>query len=101
VIADGRSDWLAFAREATRLIETEKVDVIFGCWTSASRKSVKPIVEQHNITWTSDKPVRPIPYPSSRTREEWELFLAELFQRWGGNWANSARAELPIAVSGR
>ena len=48
VIADGRSDWLTFAREATHMIETEKVDVIFGCWTSASRKSVKPIMEMHN-----------------------------------------------------
>jgi urea transport system substrate-binding protein len=48
VVADGRSDWLTFAREALRLIETEKVSVIFGCWSSASRKSVKPIVEQYN-----------------------------------------------------
>jgi urea transport system substrate-binding protein len=46
VIADGRSDWPTFAREAERLIEQEKVSVIFGCWTSASRKSVKPVVEQ-------------------------------------------------------
>ena len=45
VKADGRSDWPTFAREAERLIETEKVSVIFGCWTSASRKSVKPVVE--------------------------------------------------------
>ena len=48
VIADGRSDFPTFAREAERLIETEKVSVIFGCWTSASRKSVKPVVEQHH-----------------------------------------------------
>jgi urea transport system substrate-binding protein len=47
VIADGQSDWPTFAREAARLIEYEKVSVIFGCWASASRKSVKPIVEQH------------------------------------------------------
>jgi urea transport system substrate-binding protein len=46
VIADGRSDWPTFAREALRLIDEEKVSVIFGCWTSASRKSVKPVVEQ-------------------------------------------------------
>ena len=45
VIADGRSDWPTFAREAQRLIDQEKVSVIFGCWTSASRKSVKPVVE--------------------------------------------------------
>ena len=47
VIADGRSDRFMFSRER-RLIETEKVSVIFGCWTSASRKGVKPIVEQYN-----------------------------------------------------
>jgi urea transport system substrate-binding protein len=46
VVADGRSDWPTFAREAQRLIDQEKVCVIFGCWTSASRKSVKPVVEQ-------------------------------------------------------
>jgi urea transport system substrate-binding protein len=48
VVADGRSDWPTFAREAQRLIEQEKVRVIFGCWTSASRKTVKPIVERFN-----------------------------------------------------
>lgn len=48
VIADGRSDWPTFAREAQRLIEVEKVSAIFGCWTSASRKSVKPVVERAN-----------------------------------------------------
>ena len=47
VIADGKSDWPTFAQEAQRLIEQEKVSVIFGCWTSASRKSVKPVVEQN------------------------------------------------------
>lgn len=46
VIADGRSDWPTYAAEARRLIREEKVDVIFGCWTSASRKTVKPVVEE-------------------------------------------------------
>lgn len=46
VVADGKSDPATFAREATRLIEQEKVSVIFGCWTSACRKSVKPVVER-------------------------------------------------------
>ena len=48
VVADGRSDWPTFAREAERLIKEEKVSVIFGCWTSASRKSVKPVVEKNS-----------------------------------------------------
>ena len=46
VVADGRSDPRVFAQEARRLIDQERVTVIFGCWASATRKSVKPIVEQ-------------------------------------------------------
>jgi urea transport system substrate-binding protein len=45
VIADGRSDPKVFAQEARRLIETEKVCVIFGCLTGSCRKSVKAVVE--------------------------------------------------------
>lgn len=47
IMADGRSDWPTFAREAERLITKEKVCVVFGCWTSASRRTVKPIFEKH------------------------------------------------------
>lgn len=45
VVADGRSDCDVFAREASRLITDENVAVVFGCWTSASRKAVKPVFE--------------------------------------------------------
>ena len=48
VVVDGKSDWPTFAKEAERLIVEEKVHVVFGCWTSASRKMVKPIFEKHN-----------------------------------------------------
>jgi urea transport system substrate-binding protein len=48
VIADGASDGQTFAREADRLIREERVSVIFGCWTSACRKGVLPIVEAAN-----------------------------------------------------
>jgi urea transport system substrate-binding protein len=48
VVADGKSDWPTFAREAARLIAEEQVKVVFGCWTSASRKTVKPVFEKHN-----------------------------------------------------
>ncbi|WP_457798274.1 urea ABC transporter substrate-binding protein [Methylocystis sp. S23] len=47
VIADGKSDWPIFAKEAERLIVEEKVSVIFGCWTSASRKTVMPVIEKY------------------------------------------------------
>jgi urea transport system substrate-binding protein len=48
VVADGESDPTRFATEAERLITQEKVSAIFGCWTSASRKSVKPVFEKHS-----------------------------------------------------
>ena len=43
---NGQSDDAVFARDARTLIERDKVNVIFGCWTSACRKTLKPIVEQ-------------------------------------------------------
>jgi len=48
IIVDGKSDPATFAREAERLIQQENVSVIFGCWSSACRKSVKPVVEKFN-----------------------------------------------------
>jgi len=48
LIRDGRSEETVFAREAERLITQDKVSAIFGCWTSASRKAVKDVVETHN-----------------------------------------------------
>ena len=48
VIADGASDGPTFARQAERLIREERVDAIFGCLTSASRKAVLPVVEAND-----------------------------------------------------
>lgn len=48
IIADGASDPAQFARQAERLLTEEHVRVIFGCWTSASRKSVVPVVEERD-----------------------------------------------------
>ncbi len=45
VIEDGASDWPTFAEKAKKLIQQDKVAVVFGCWTSASRKSVLPVFE--------------------------------------------------------
>ena len=42
---------------------------------------------EYHVIWSSDKPVAPEPYPLSRTRDEWEDFLANLKKnRWGGKW---------------
>ncbi|MGC1506843.1 MAG: urea ABC transporter substrate-binding protein [Ketobacter sp.] len=48
VVVDPASNWPLFAEKAKELLEKEKVDVIFGCWTSVSRKSVLPVIEELN-----------------------------------------------------
>jgi urea transport system substrate-binding protein len=48
IIVDPASDWDVFAEKARELLTKEKVAVVFGCWTSASRKSVLPIFEEVN-----------------------------------------------------
>jgi urea transport system substrate-binding protein len=48
VVTDPASDWPLFAVKARELIEIEGVDVVFGCWTSVSRKSVLPVFEELN-----------------------------------------------------
>jgi len=48
VVVDPASNWPLFAEKTRELLEKDKVDVIFGCWTSVSRKSVLPVVEELN-----------------------------------------------------
>lgn len=48
VVVDPASNWPLFAEKARQLITQDKVAVIFGCWTSVSRKSVLPVVEELN-----------------------------------------------------
>ncbi|MBT5202453.1 MAG: transporter substrate-binding protein, partial [Gammaproteobacteria bacterium] len=48
VVVDPASNWPLFAEKARELLAKEKVDVMFGCWTSVSRKSVLPVVEELN-----------------------------------------------------
>jgi urea transport system substrate-binding protein len=48
VVVDPASDWPLFAEKARELLEKDKVAVVFGCWTSVSRKSVLPVFEKNN-----------------------------------------------------
>ncbi len=48
VVVDPASNWPLFAEKAKELIQVQKVDVVFGCWTSVSRKSVLPVFEELN-----------------------------------------------------
>jgi urea transport system substrate-binding protein len=46
VVVDPASNWPLFAEKAKELIEKDKVSVVFGCWTSVSRKSVLPVFKE-------------------------------------------------------
>ena len=46
VVVDPASNWPLFAEKAAELLEKDKVAVVFGCWTSVSRKSVLPVFEK-------------------------------------------------------
>ena len=48
VIVDPASNWPLFAEKARQLISKDKVSVVFGCWTSVSRKSVLPVFKELN-----------------------------------------------------
>ena len=48
VVVDPASDWPLFAEKARELLSVEEVDVIFGSWTSVSRKSALPVLEELN-----------------------------------------------------
>ncbi|MDV7339572.1 urea ABC transporter substrate-binding protein [Terasakiella sp. A23] len=46
ILLDGRSNWDVFANQAENLIRNHQVSAVFGCWTSACRKTVKPVFER-------------------------------------------------------
>src|SRR5678810_1323415 len=48
VVVDPASNWPLFAEKAKQLLTQDKVAVVFGCWTSVSRKSVLPVFEENN-----------------------------------------------------
>jgi urea transport system substrate-binding protein len=48
VVVDPASNWPLFAEKARELITKDKVAVVFGCWTSVSRKSVLPVFKELN-----------------------------------------------------
>jgi urea transport system substrate-binding protein len=52
IVEDGQSDWPTFREKARKLIRRDKVVSVFGCWTSASRKSVRDEFEKaNNLLW--------------------------------------------------
>ena len=48
ITSDPASDWPLYAQTARQMLQEEKVAALFGCWTSVSRKTVLPVIEQNN-----------------------------------------------------
>ena len=48
ITEDGASDWPTFAEKAKKLLQSDNVAVVFGGWTSASRKAMLPVFESNN-----------------------------------------------------
>ncbi len=43
---------------------------------------------QYNIVWTSEKTVRPVPYPTEyKSKKEWNAYLEQLYKGWGNKWS--------------
>ena len=62
IVEDGASDWPTFAEKSKKLIDQDAVPVVFGGWTSASRKAMLPVYESKNaflyycLLYTSPSP---------------------------------------------
>jgi urea transport system substrate-binding protein len=41
---------------------------------------------QFDIVWSSEKPVRPEPFPASHSRADWDALLGGLYRKWDGHW---------------
>ena len=50
---------------------------------------------QVDVVWSSRTAVLPMPFPISRSRLEWEQFVADLYRGWGGRWANPVTTTSP------
>ncbi|CAN5290329.1 ABC transporter substrate-binding protein [soil metagenome] len=90
VFVDPASDWDLFAEKARDLLVEEKVAVVFGGWTSASRKAVLPVFEQLNgllfypVQYEGEESSRNIFYTGSAPNQQAIPAVQYLMSREGG-----------------
>ncbi|EED33459.1 ABC-type branched-chain amino acid transport system, periplasmic component [gamma proteobacterium NOR5-3] len=92
VVVDPASDWPLFAEKARELLVREKVDVVFGCWTSVSRKSVLPVFEELNgllfypVQYEGEESSRNVFYtgaaPNQQAIPAVDYLMSQGVQRW-------------------
>ena len=89
---DGASDWPTFARRAEKLITREEVAVLFGGWTSASRKALLPVLEAYDhllfypIQYEGQECSRHVFYAGATPNQQIEPALSWLFENKGTRW---------------
>ena len=92
VVVDPASNWPLFAEKGRELLEKEKVDVVFGCWTSVSRKSVLPVFEELNgllfypVQYEGEESSKNVFYtgaaPNQQAIPAVDYLMAEGVERW-------------------
>ena len=91
VVVDPASDWDAFAEKAGDLLTREKVAVVFGCWTSTSRKAVIPVFERLNgllfypVQHEGEESSRNIFYTGAAPNQQAIPAVRYLMSKEGGN----------------
>ncbi|MGL4751661.1 MAG: urea ABC transporter substrate-binding protein [Aeromonadaceae bacterium] len=92
VVVDPASNWPLFAEKARELIQKDKVAAIFGCWTSVSRKSVLPVVEEldsilfYPVQYEGEESSKNVFYtgaaPNQQAIPAVDYLMAQGVQRW-------------------
>ncbi len=91
VVVDPASDWPLFAEKARELLSVHHVDVVFGCWTSVSRKSVLPVFEELNgllfypVQYEGEESSRNIFYTGAAPNQQAIPAVEYLMGEQGGN----------------
>ncbi len=91
VVVDPASNWPLFAEKARELLSKEKVAVVFGCWTSVSRKSVLPVFEELNgllfypVQYEGEESSRNVFYTGAAPNQQAIPAVQYLMSEDGGN----------------
>jgi urea transport system substrate-binding protein len=91
VVVDPASNWPLFAEKARQLLTQDKVAVVFGCWTSVSRKSVLPVFEELNsllfypVQYEGEEISRNVFYTGAAPNQQAIPAVEYLMSKEGGN----------------
>ena len=89
VVVDPASNWPLFAEKAEQLLVKDKVAVVFGCWTSVSRKSVLPVFEKNNgllfypVQYEGEESSKNVIYTGAVPNQQQDEFVPWLVKKFG------------------